>query len=108
MAEDSDSDYYGGMSDPMQGESSDDMHEGEEDMHEEGETSLLPKSMFGKHEPKPGEEYIFKVVRLHEGEVEIVYSTGESKDKEKSSMEESMGGLDEMATENSGNPSGGY
>ena len=99
--------YYGGMNNSMQGESSDDMHEGEDTHEEGGETSLLPKSMFGKHEPKVGEEYVFKVVRLHEGEVEIEYATG--KDKEKSGMEESMEAMDGMAmdTDNPG-MGGGY
>jgi hypothetical protein len=98
MAEDSD--YYGG--DP--GESSDDPPEKQEE-GTEGETSLLPKSMFGKHEPKVGEEYVFKVVRLHEGEAEIAYATGEEKDKEKSGMADSMDEMDGMASETS---AGGY
>lgn len=94
-----DMDYYGGNP----GESSDDMPEKPEDKKDmESETALLPKSMFGNHEPKEGEEYVFKVVRTHEGEVEIAYSTGESKDKEKSGMDESMDAMDGMAMEKGG------
>jgi hypothetical protein len=98
-----DEDYYGGNP----GESSDNAPETPEDKKDmEGETSLLPKSMFGKHDPEVGEEYVFKVVRLHEGEVEIAYATGEEKDKEKSGMDDSMDAMDEMATEKGG--SSGY
>jgi len=53
------------------------------DDQEDGETALIPKALFGGADPKPGEEYVFQVVRSYEGdEIEIKYSPkkdGESK-----------------------------
>src|SRR5438105_633653 len=43
----------------------------------ESETALLPRSMFGGKEPKPGEEYIFKVEHIYSDEIEVSYSKGE-------------------------------
>lgn len=65
---------------------------------EDGETALIPRSLFGGHDPKPGEEYVFEVVRAYEGdEIEIKYApkkTGESdSDREESANDKlnSMG-----------------
>ncbi len=93
-------DYYGGMSDSMQGESSDDAPEKEGDM-EESETALLPKSFFEGKSLKPGDQFYVEVVREHEGEIEVKYPH----DVKESSMKGSMDSMDEMASETS---DGGY
>jgi len=70
----------------------------------EGETALLSKSMFGGKEPKPGEEYYFKVVRLHGDEVEVEYSKGTDQGKETEDSPETK-----IAAMGGSNPSrGGY
>lgn len=49
--------------------------ETEEDMGEA--TALLPKSVLGGKEFKPGEEVVLKIVHIYEDEVEVEYATGE-------------------------------
>lgn len=48
---------------------------------ESGETALLPKSILGGKEFKPGEEVVLKVVNVHDDQVEVAYATGESKEE---------------------------
>ncbi len=45
------------------------------------ETTLVPKSMFEGKELKPGDEFYFTVVRLHENEVEVEYKHDEGKEE---------------------------
>lgn len=55
---------------------------------EGGTTALLPKSILGGKDFKPGEEVVLKIVRIHDDEVEVEYapekpeSTGPSADQE--------------------------
>ena len=46
-----------------------------------GETTLVPKSMFEGKELKPGDEFYFTVVRVHENEVEVSYKHDEGKEE---------------------------
>ena len=65
------------------------------------ESALLPKSLFGGKEPKPGEEFVFKVVQVHGEEVEVEYATGsEKKDSENMAAADSK--MDAMAMKNMG------
>lgn len=67
----------------------------------ESDSFLVPKSAFQGQELKPGDEFIFKVVKDHGEEVEVEYSKGEGKDDEyaeKPTMGESMQGMDKMAS----------
>lgn len=41
------------------------------------ETTLVPKSMFEGKELKPGDEFYFTVVSIHENEVEVSYKHDE-------------------------------
>ena len=111
---DSMSDAYPGMSEDeaspsMEGEHDESMPHKDKD--EESETALIPRSLFGGHDPKAGEEYVFEVVRAYEGdEIEIKYAPkkkGEEGDEEDSAHSK----LDAMGTEmGEGNPGsmGGY
>lgn len=47
-----------------------------EPKEESGPTALVPKTLFAGKEAKPGDVFDFEVVAVHEGEVEIKYSTG--------------------------------
>lgn len=106
---DDDSDYYGEMDGG--GDAPDKpMDKGKDDETMEGETSMLPKSMFGGAEPNVGEEYIFKVEHIFENEVEVSYAKGgeekdEEKPKGKSSMDDAVSGFDDIAK---GNPAPKY
>jgi hypothetical protein len=92
---------YPGMSDDEASPSeTPDTSEKETDDKEEGETALLPRSLFGGADPKPGEEYIFEVVRSYDGdEIEIKYAP---KNKEEGKNDEADGKLDAMGTEMGG------
>lgn len=99
-----DSGYYpgGGGDEPMQNQGSN-MQQDEKpaDNEAEGETALLPKSMFGGKEVNPGDEFVFKVVRLYSDEVEISYAKdekGEGDMEGKPAMQESMNGMSKMAS----------
>lgn len=57
----------------------------------EDKQALIPSHLFPEP-PKPGEEYIFKVVQVYENEVAIVYSYGDDKDKDKDKDRDTDGG----------------
>jgi hypothetical protein len=76
--------------------------ETDNDSETEGETALLSKSIFGDHEPKAGDTCKFKVVRVHEDEVEVEYVKHESAKGEDKSPE------DKLAAMGKENPKGGY
>ena len=40
----------------------------------EGQTAILPKSILGGKEFKPGEEVMLKIVALHDNDVEVEYA----------------------------------
>lgn len=62
------------------------------------ESFLTGKSVLGGKEAKPGDEWVFKVVAVHDDEIEWTYATGEEKDeKKKSAMDESMSDMGKMA-----------
>lgn len=44
----------------------------------EGETALLPKSIFGSTPPEPGATCTFKVVHVYDDEVEVEYQDDEN------------------------------
>jgi hypothetical protein len=71
------------------------------DEHMEGETALLPKSILGGKDFKPGEEVVLKIVRMHDDEVEVAYAPakpGEGEEHgESSEMDGSMNKLSAMA-----------
>lgn len=48
-----------------------------DEMEESEPTALLPKSILGGKEFKPGEEVVLKIVHIYEDEVEVEYATGE-------------------------------
>lgn len=82
---------------------------GEAEEEDTGEaTALLPKSVLGGKEFKPGEEVVLKIVHVYEDEVEVAYATekpegeAEEEDEEepmpnRSAMDESMAGMDKIA-----------
>lgn len=47
----------------------------------EGETALLPKSIFGNKPPEPGATCTFKVVHVYDDEVEVEYQDQEKGDE---------------------------
>lgn len=65
------------------------------------ESALIPKALLAGKDFKPGDEVVFKIVHMYEDEVEIEYATDDSdneKSEGKSTMDESMDKMDEMAT----------
>lgn len=67
--------HYPGMDEEASPSETPDAPDKPKDDNEDGETALIPRSLFGGHEPKPGEEYVFQVVRSYEGdEIEIKYA----------------------------------
>lgn len=58
----------------------------------EGETALLPKSIFGGKTIEPGSKCTFEVVRIHGDEIEVKYSK-----ESKPTMIGVIGGLDQIA-----------
>lgn len=67
----------------------------------EDQSFLVPKSAFAGQELKPGDEFVFEVVKDHGEEVEVKYSKGEGKDDEyaeKPAMKESMDGMNSLAS----------
>jgi hypothetical protein len=88
---------YPGMDDDEMSEGKEKPGMEKEDMG--GETALLSKSMFGNHDPKVGEEYVFKVKRVHQDEVEVEYAPEKgSKEHEEEESPESK--LNAMGSEN--------
>ncbi len=80
--------------------------ETKEDMGEA--TALLPKSVLGGKEFKPGEEVVLEIVHVYEDEVEVKYAKehpeGEVEEEDedepmpnRSTMDESMAGMDKIA-----------
>ena len=70
----------------------------DEKKSEEGETTLVPKSIFGSYECKVGDVKKFKVEHIYEDEVELSYVGKESKD-EGPTMEKAQEELGMMAQE---------
>lgn len=68
---------------------------------EYGETALLPKSILGGKEFKPGEEVVLEIVHIYEDEVEVKYASEEGSKEEEAgetaSMEKAEGELESMA-----------
>jgi hypothetical protein len=54
---------------------------GEEEEQMEGETTLIPKSMFAGKSVKPGDQFYFDVVHVYDDEIEVKYGTGGGKEK---------------------------
>lgn len=52
-----------------------------------GETTLIPKSMFGDKDVEPGHTCCFKVVSVHENEVEVAYKADEQKEEDEETPE---------------------
>lgn len=65
-------DYYAAMDEP--GEATE--PQGEES---EGATALLPKTVLGGKDFKPGEEVVLKITHVYEDEVEVEYATEKPK-----------------------------
>lgn len=64
------------------------------------ETTLIPKSMCAGMEIKPGESLTFKVVSVHDDEVEVEYDSGnEKKQTDSEDMSSAMSGMDSMSGE---------
>jgi len=63
---------------------------------EENETALLPKTILGGKEFKPGEEVVLKIVADHGEEVEVEYATEPAKD-DSSEMEKSSDSMSDYA-----------
>jgi len=64
----------------------------------DGETALLPKSIFGNKELEPGAKCTFEVVKTYEDEVEVKYSKEAKAKSPLESMEEAEMGLEQLAT----------
>lgn len=68
----------------------------EQESEEYGETTMIPKTLLGGKDFKPGEEVVFKIVRFHDnGQVEIAYATGKGSEEKESG---SYGAEAEMPT----------
>lgn len=91
-------DYYGESDEAIaSAEGHDEGGEDKEGIEDQGETALVPKSMFMGKELKPDDEFIFKIVKDHGEEVEIKYATGKEEEKPKrSQMEQSGDSLEKM------------
>lgn len=69
----------------------------------ETETFLTAKSVLGGKEAEPGSEWIFRIVRMYDDEIEWEYATDDKKEKKddkpepKSAMDESMDDMGKMA-----------
>lgn len=69
----------------------------EEERSTDGETALLPKSIFSDKTLEPGSTCKFEVVKVHGDEVEVKYVKEEEPEPEADMMASSMGGLDQLA-----------
>ena len=68
----------------------------------EGETALVPKSIFGQKQPEVGDTCTFKVEHIWENEIELSYvasdsETPEPKPKAPSSMDTATDAFDQMS-----------
>lgn len=92
-------DYYpgadGGGDEPMPEQKPQGDGKAESDKAE-GESALLPKAMFGGKDPQAGEEYVFRVVRTYEDEVEIQYAPEKPHDEGMEGKPEMAGSMKEM------------
>lgn len=59
-----------------------DMPDKPDEEQAEGETALLPKSIFGSKMPEPGATCTFKVVHVYDDEVEVEYAKEDEDDSE--------------------------
>jgi imidazolonepropionase-like amidohydrolase len=49
---------------------------------DQGETALIPESLLAGKKFEVGEEVMFKIVSMHDGQVEIAYATDHDESKE--------------------------
>ena len=72
-----------------------------EEQGTESETAMLPLSIFGQKDVKPGSECTFKVEKVYDDEVEVSYVPHKSKppEEEGEAMSEAQGNIDRMAEE---------
>jgi hypothetical protein len=102
-----DEDMYGGGGGMDAGTSAgpeDHTDMGPEEMEKKDEngehTELLSKAFFQGKEPKPGEEWIIKIVHDHGDDVEVAYATGKDKGMEEGMSEgPEMGKVDQKLGE---------
>lgn len=65
---------------------------------QEGETFLVSKSNLGGTDPQPGDVCKFKVVRVHDDEVEFEWVSDDNKNEDSNpDMQKASGELDTMA-----------
>ena len=94
---------YSDMSSPSQAQDDE-----KEPMDGEGEEEheqqfVVQKSVFKDQDPKPGEEYYFKVDEVHDDSVIMSYATGKDESKDEgSTMDKAKAGIDKYASEPSG------
>ena len=84
-------------------ESAEDSAETEDQTGTDEPTALLPKSLFGDKDLKPGRACKVKVMRVYDDEVEVAYvpHDGESDEHgDGESMRSAMGKMDEMVSSN--------
>jgi len=75
-------DYYSNPDDTEPTSADDSESSMDEKDESEGETTLIPKSIFGSHKCKVGDIKKFKVVHEYEDEVEVEYAGKEHKPKD--------------------------
>jgi len=77
-----------------------DKGEAEHEEEESQQSALLPKTVLGGKEFKPGDEVVLKIDHIYEDEVEVSYATAKEgkPPKPKSSMEHADDAMDRMAT----------
>lgn len=86
-----DEDYYPKMDDDA---APDKAGDGEE--ADEGETTLVPKSMFGGKDYQPGDKCTFEIMHDHGDEVEVRHVSDQSDEKHESEMDKAAGRLGAM------------
>lgn len=91
-------DYYPHDDSSDQSTSDSGSMDGQDDTEEraEGETALVPKSLFAGKAPEVGDTVSLKVVHIYEDEIEVEPET-EEKEESGSAMDEAMNGMGEMA-----------
>ncbi len=104
-------DYYpGGGADSGSGDTgtddggSSDASDNAPDDKAEGESCLVPKTIFSGKEINPGDECMFKVVKDYGDEIEVAYVGDDKSESSESSpaMGEAMSGMDSMASADAG------
>ena len=62
--------------------------EHDEQDEEQGETAILPKSILGGKEFKPGDEVVLKITAMHDDSVEVSYASEKGEEKGQEEMAE--------------------